>query len=253
MELAHYFSQQDNTVSFTEEQASAFAKGVAGDFNPIHDPGSKRFCVPGDLLFCVLLHRYAVARVTAVQFSGMLDGQTRMQLPDTVNAVAHIVDAKERALLSLFLDGDRFSDSMFVNALSQAYVQFSGQTFPDILVPLMQGANVMINPDRPLVIYKDMAIELNSDLSQLQGGGVSLSLADTDISVNGRKGAVNLRFNIHQNGEKIGSGEKNMVLSGLREYDAAAMQEIIARYDQWRAAYRGRAHAVNYSRRTLSS
>lgn len=244
MELAHYFSQQDDTVSFTEEQASAFAKGVAGDFNPIHDPGSKRFCVPGDLLFCVLLHRYGVARVTAVQFSGMLDGQTRMRLPDTVNAAAHIVDAKERALLSLFLDGNRFSDSMFVNALSKAYVQFSGQTFPDILVPLMQSANVMINPDRPLVIYKDMAIELSGNLSELQGGGVSLSLADTDISVNGRKGAVNLRFNIHQNGEKIGSGEKNMVLSGLREYDATAMLEIIARYDQWRDAYREQAHAV---------
>lgn len=238
MELAHYFSQQDGTVSFSEEQASAFAKGVAGDFNPIHDPGGKRFCVPGDLLFCVLLHRYGVAQVTAVQFSGMLDGQTRMQLPDTVEASAHIVDVQQRALLSLFLDGERFTDSHFVNALSLAYVQFSGQTFPDILVPLMQGANVMINPDRPLVIYKDMAIELNKDLTSLQGGGVSLQAADNDISVNGRKGAVNLKFTIRQNDECIGRGEKNMVLSGLREYDAAAMQEIVERYDQWRKDYK---------------
>ena len=244
MELAHYFSQANGTVSFTEEQGSKFAKSVAGDFNPIHDPGSKRFCVPGDLLFCVLLHRYGIARVTAVQFSGMLDAQSRMQLPDRVDASAHIVDARERALLSLFLDGDRFTDPLFVNALSQAYVQFSGQTFPDILVPLMRGANVMINPDRPLIIYKDMAIKLSGNVTALPGFDVSLSLADSDISVNGRKGAVCLRFDIHQNGEPIGSGEKNIVLSGLREYDADAMQEIVSRYDQGRDAYKGQANAV---------
>ena len=244
MELTQYFAQQDGTVSFSEEQASAFAKGIAGDFNPIHDPGSRRFCVPGDLLFCVLLHNYGVARVTAVQFSGMLDGQTRMHLPDTVDAQVHIVDARERALLSLFLDGDRFTDKPFVNALSAAYVQFSGQTFPDILVPLMRGANVMINPDRPLVIYKDMAIELNKDLAAPSGDDVSLNLVDTDISANGRKGAVRLRFDIRLNDAVIGSGEKNMVLSGLREYDEAAMQNIVDQYTQWRELYTGQAHAV---------
>ena len=244
MELTQYFSHQDGAVSFTEEQASTFAKSVAGDFNPIHDPNSRRFCVPGDLLFCVLLHYYGVARVTAVQFSGMLDGQTRMQLPDSVEAAVHIVDARERALLSFFLEGDRFAEPFFVNALSQAYVKFSGQTFPDILVPLMREANVMINPDRPLMIYKDMAIELSSELATTQGDNISLSLSGTDISVNGRKGAVSLRFDIHQNGDTIGRGEKNMVLSGLREYDAAIMHDTVARYDQWRNAYPGKARAV---------
>ncbi len=28
---------------------------VVDDFNPIHDEDNKRFCVPGDLLFSVLL------------------------------------------------------------------------------------------------------------------------------------------------------------------------------------------------------
>ena len=37
------------------EQGSRFAKEVAGDFNPIHDHDSKRFCVPGDLLFAIAL------------------------------------------------------------------------------------------------------------------------------------------------------------------------------------------------------
>lgn len=243
MDLAQYYSYQDGKVSFTEQQASAFAKGIARDFNPIHDPGTKRFCVPGDLLFCVLLERYGVARMTAVQFSGMLDGQTRMCLPDTVSDKAHIVDARDRALLSLFLDGDRFVHTGFVAALSEAYVKFSGKTFPDILVPLMRSANVMINPDRPLVIYKDMAIELEKSWSMPVEedvlSDVSLHLSDNDISVNGRKGAVRLRFDIRIGDTTIGRGEKNMVLSGLREFEESAIGSIVEQYNQWREAYLG--------------
>ncbi|MFK7996650.1 MAG: DUF3581 family protein [Granulosicoccus sp.] len=244
MDLARYFDQQEGTVSFTEQQASAFAKGVAQDFNPIHDPGSKRFCVPGDLLFCVLLKRYGVARTTAIQFSGMLGGQTPMCLPDTINDQAHIVDARDRALLSLFLTGDRFTQPEFVTHLSEAYVKFSGQTFPDILVPLMRSENVMINPDRPLVIYKDMAIELEQNWSmpadtEAVFDDVILRLSDTDISINGRKGVVRLRFDILLGETMIGAGEKNMVLSGLREFEESAMQSIVLQYNQWRDNYTG--------------
>lgn len=237
MQLDQYFDQQDGTVSFTEEQASTFAKRVAGDFNPIHDPGSRRFCVPGDLLFCVLLQKYGIASVTAVQFSGMLDSSKQMCLPESIEKQAHIVDNRDKAVLSLFLEGNRFTNSAFVSALSEAYVKFSGQTFPDILVPLMRGANVMINPERPMVIYKDMVIELESAITELDEAGVSLQVADTNISVEGRKGAVRLSFDIQLNERSIGRGEKNMVLSGLRDYEEAAMQSIVEQYNHWREQY----------------
>ena len=237
MEITQYFEQQEDTVSFTEQQASAFAKGIAGDFNPIHDPGTKRFCVPGDLLFCVLLHRYGVARHTAVQFSGMLDGNTRMCLPQEVMGHAYIKDTRDRDLLSLFLEGERSTEPQFVTALSQAYVRFSGQTFPDVLVPLMRGAEVMINPNRPLIIYKDMDIELTNAAKQSRGNKVSLGLSDTNISVNGRKGAVRLRFDIRDGNELIGRGEKNIVLGGLREYDDQTMQSTVVQYNKGRDSY----------------
>jgi len=242
MDLAQYFSHDDGAVSFTEQQGSAFAKSVARDFNPIHDPGSRRFCVPGDLLFCVLLYHYGVARNSSVQFSGMLDAKTRMDLPEITNDRVHITDARNRALLSLFLDGEKISHPGFIAALSEAYVKFSGKTFPEILVPLMRSANVMINPDRPLVIYKDMAIALNQDwqfpfADDAPVTDLNLQMSDTDISVNGRKGAVRLRFDIRLGDVSIGSGEKNMVLSGLRDFDEVAMQSIVDQYNQWREDY----------------
>ncbi|MFK7853102.1 MAG: DUF3581 family protein [Granulosicoccus sp.] len=258
MDLSNYFSEENGAVSFAEEAASRFAKSVAGDFNPIHDPGSKRFCVPGDLLFSVLLHRYGAAKTTQVVFSGMLDGATKMMLPAAIDKHLDIVDGRERDLLSFKLEGVRITSEPFISALCEQYVKFSGQTFPDILVPLMKTANVMINPARPLVIYKDMSLSFNDAASKVfneareaNEGTVDkqtpesladrltlrLSNEDTTISVDGRKGSVRLAFEILADGESIGNGEKNMVLSGLREFEEPAMQAIVDQYNQWRDNY----------------
>ena len=257
MDITNYFTDDNGSVSFEEATASAFAKGVAGDFNPIHDPGSKRFCVPGDLLFSVLLYRYGAAKITQIVFSGMLDGATRMILPQTIDGQVHIADGRDRDLLSFFLKGTRNNNATFIASLCEQYVKFSGQTFPDILVPLMKSANVMINPARPLVIYKDMKLEFTDDavasfggesedkqLSESLGHRLTLKLSDTDINVEGRKGLVRLVFSIELDGSSIGVGEKNMVLSGLREFEEPAMQAIVDQYNQWRDRYRGVEHAV---------
>ncbi len=259
MDITRYFEEKDGAVSFQETQASAFAKGVAGDFNPIHDPGSRRFCVPGDLLFSVLLYRYGIAQTTSLQLSGMLDGNTRMELPDEAVEVNHITDSRNRALLSLFFTGPRYPNKQFAALLSEQYVKFSGQTFPDILVPLMRRADVMINPDRPMIIYKDMAIMLNETVQNLFGDSddnahgnlqgslvdsLQLQLANSDLSVNGRKGVVRLQFTIEVAGSQIGTGEKNMVLSGLREFEEPAMQSIVDQYNTRRHAYQSLEQAV---------
>lgn len=252
MEISDYFLEDGDAVYFEEAQASRFAKNVAGDFNPIHDPGSRRFCVPGDLLFSVLLSRYGAASNTTVEFSGMLDGKTRMLLPQIAGDVIDIVDSRERALMSMRQSGVRFSNGEFIQQLCHAYVKFSGQTFPDILVPLMHSADVMINPDRPLVIYKDMTLSFNesanelfhtdvagrlTDLQQPMGDRLSLISSGNDIEVNGRKGSVRLSFRIEADGQQIGAGEKNMVLGGLREYDDQAMMAIVDQYNTWRHEY----------------
>ena len=60
LDIASFATLTDQGMMFSQTQASEFAKGIAGDFNPIHDVGGKRFCVPGDLLFASLLNRYGV-------------------------------------------------------------------------------------------------------------------------------------------------------------------------------------------------
>ena len=108
----------DERISFSEQQASDFAKGVAGDFNPIHDPGAKRFCVPGDLLFAVMLHRFGIATNTEVEFAGMLTSNNSLSLPEAVTDSLSLADDREREVLSLRMSGTRYKDCLLYTSPS---------------------------------------------------------------------------------------------------------------------------------------
>ena len=53
-----FYAQRGEYVVISAEQASRFAKSVAGDYNPIHNPDARCFCVPGDLLFTQIVLRH---------------------------------------------------------------------------------------------------------------------------------------------------------------------------------------------------
>lgn len=242
MELSHY-RQLERTddgagrLRFTETQGSRFAKAVAGDFNPIHDEGSRRFCVPGDLLFAVLLSEYGVHAETHVQFAGMVDANVTLVLPREAGASLHLNDMRDRNYLTFFTSGPSTRNPDFVMSIVTEYVRFSGRTFPDILVGLMRDAAVMINPERPLVIYRDMSLHLDA----LDGVSPELSLADTALEVTGKKGLARLRFDITDGGRRLGWGEKHMVLAGLRPFDEATIAALVAGYEDRRRAWRDAA------------
>jgi len=239
--VSDYYQVVDGLVSISEQQASDFAKGEAGDFNPIHTVGNARFCVPGDLLFAVLLERYGVYSKTQVQFTQMVSPDTALQFPDGfTGGELQLHDVAERHCLTMHSSGKLHNDAQANRELTAAYVRFSGQTFPDILLPLMANSGVMINPARPLVIYKDMMFSLSADLHS----PIALVLADSELVVDGRKGMAHLRFSITSGGVVIGEGEKNMVLSGLREYDAQVMDDVVAKYNESRMAYQGQVNAL---------
>jgi len=240
--ISDYVTKTDDGMVFSETQASHFAKGVAGDFNPIHDVGAKRFCVPGDLLFAALLDRYGLHQNLHVDLVALVNADVQVVVPQsasgTTSGTTEFMDEKGRHLLSLTTSGEHTDDASFVNSLALQYVQFSGKTFPDILVPLMREHNVMINPARPLVIYKDMTLKLD----RLTGENLTLEDAGATLDVDGKKGKACLRYTIKDGTETIGSGEKNMLLSGLRPFEEPAMSDIVDQYNAWRSAYANEAN-----------
>ena len=227
MNLQDYYLVQNNRANISRQQASDFAKNVANDFNPIHDPDNKRFCVPGDLLFALVIHRYGLSQKMRFIFSGLVGNGVMLNFPAADNPSISLTGDNDKTYLSIEKSGDTSHDKKLAHTLINNYVTFSGQTFPHILVPLMAEKGVMINPQRPLVIYESMEI----DLLRLDIQNPELVLNDSSLEVNGKRGKVSLNFSIKDAGQVVGSGKKNMVLSGLRPYDQDQMQQLVDMYD----------------------
>jgi hypothetical protein len=233
MFLDSFYNQNAANLTISAEQGSRFAKAVSNDFNPIHDADSKRFCVPGDLLFAISLQRYGLSQEMSFTFSGMVSADTGLLFPEAPGEEFEIIDGRNKCYLQVQRSTEAVFDQDMIEQLVRSYVLFSGQNFPYILVPLMAQHNVMINPARPLAIYQSMSLHLDRlDLSQ-----PSVELADTQMVVDGKRGDVELQFRLMDGGKLVGCGVKKIILSGLREYQQAAVDGMIADYKAWQAKF----------------
>lgn len=231
MNLKDHYTFVDDTLSFTREKASAFAKEVAGDFNPIHDPDARRFCVPGDLLFAVVLDLYQARENMEFEFEQMVDERVALEVQERDEGFT--MSAGDKQYLSVSCSGAAVESQSANASLIDAYVKFSGQTFPFLLVDLMQKNKVMINPQRPLVIYKSMSLSLLDTRCEQ----FDLSFTDSSLRADGKKGEVALQFDIVSDDKVVGKGQKNMLLGGLREYDQNVIDELVSEYNQIKSRY----------------
>jgi len=233
MFLKPFYSDDAGDIRITPQQASRFAKEVAGDFNPIHDPDAKRFCVPGDLLFSLVLERYGISQRMCFDFSGMVGRGVTLRLPESDAGKLEIGDDLGKRYLQVTREGEIRRDRTLTEALTRSYVAFSGHNFPDILVDLMAEHQVMINPDRPLVIYDTMSFELET----LNFSDPVLELSNSELLVIGKRGEARLSFDINAAEGLVGSGFKKLLLSGLREYEHDRVAGLRDEYLARRAAY----------------
>lgn len=226
MFLDPFYSEENGFVQVSAQQASDFAKGIANDFNPIHDPDSRRFCVPGDLLFALVLTKYGLSQNMSFRFSGMVGAMTPLSFPESDAVQLEIVNDKGKEFLDFERSGETSHNPGLIEAMIKNYVVFSGDNFPGILVPLMAEHNVMINPARPLVIYESMSFSLD----HLDFSSPQLELSKSSLEVSGKRGDAELHFDITDAGVNVGTGCKRLVLSGLREYEEAVMQDLCDQY-----------------------
>ncbi len=226
-------NENDGMFTISRQQGSDFAKQLANDFNPLHDIDAKRFVVPGDLLFAWVLMQQGLSATMSFDFNGMLASDTGFQL--------HVLDDTHLLLKSAGKDcinverrGVCSEDKNLIESIIRAYVKFSGETFPHLLVPLMQQQQLMINPARPMVMYQSMKIELH-DFNFTQP---TLEIAAQEITMNGKRADVHLHFNVIAAGKIVGQGQKSLLLSGLRPFDEQEMLQLINAYEAHKESYR---------------
>ncbi len=226
--LQDYFSRNKTGIVVSAKQGDDFAKKIANDFNPIHDQDSKRFCVPGDLLFALALLEYGICPQMHFYFSELLKADRQITLPKRVaDELLEIRNQRDKVILKLALEGVAEHHQQSKQQLAQRYVRFSGQNFPHILLPLMREHQVMFNPRRPLVIYEQMSLSF----SETKFSELTIELTNTYLEVQGKRGNAWLEFSLLDQGQEIGTGRKKLVLSGLRPYEEAAMKEMCDAYE----------------------
>ena len=233
MFIGNFYNTSNGKISFSRQQASTFAKQIADDFNPLHDEDAKRFCVPGDLLFSVILATSGLSQQMTFNFLGMVSDEIELTFPENIADSAIIVDNKDKEYLSIEVAGEITKNTKIIESLTKAYVNFSGHTFPHLLVKLMAENNVMINPARPMIMYQSMSI----DLKRFDVDEIELSLSKTTLTIEGKRGNAWLEFDLKSNNEIIGQGKKHMLLSGLREYNQDNIDDIVNRYNKSKADY----------------
>lgn len=233
MYLNPFHNMENGLVSIQPEQASRFAKEIAQDFNPLHNADAKRFCVPGDLLFALVLAKTGLASKMRFNYTGMVGKGVLLSFPENSDGTFNIVDNQDKKYLDVSREGDVTADMKMIETFTRAYVAFSGHSFPHILVPLMKQHNVMINPDRPMVIYESMAFEFD----RLDLISPTLEFVSSELDVKGKRGTVTLNFQVLDQGNIVGEGRKTMVLSGLREFDEDKVGGLVTLYEATKSGY----------------
>ena len=233
MFLDDFHNVIDDRIVVSADQASRFAKEVAGDFNPIHDPDAKRFCVPGDLLFALVLNRYGLSENMSVRFSGMVGRDKSLILPAKDEGSIELTDDAGKVYTHVEHAGQVTHDPALIEALIRRYVAFSGRNFPYILVPLLEKHQVMFNPTRPLVIYESMAFKLDT----LSISDPQLELVESTLDVNGKRGDAHFIFEIKCGDKVVGRGDKKLIVSGLQPFDADVMSGVVNNFNQLKNAY----------------
>jgi hypothetical protein len=232
---AYYANGPDGSVCVSAEQASAFAKDVAGDYNPLHDVGARRFCVPGDLLCALVLGRYGLSERMTFAFRDMVGANKPLYLPETASDSDPIAvhDADGGVYLDVERGGAICRDPRGIERFVREYAAFSGKTFPHYMIPILEEHGVMFHPDRPLVIYDSMGFELET----VTFGEPALELADRTLTTDGKRGSAQLCFDMQEDGRSFGAGWKKLVISGLRDYDGERMRAFVEHFRLRKAAY----------------
>jgi hypothetical protein len=169
----------------------------------------------------------------AFHFSGLVSADTPLIFPFEQSDQFQILDGRGKEYLRVSRDGERISANAGVEELIRAYVRFSGQNFPHILVPLMTEQNVMINAQRPLVIYQSMSLQLD----KLNLTKPTLKLSKTTLSVDGRRGDARLHFQVFDGSTAVGRGVKHLILSGLKPFEQQAVDVMVSDYLGWQSEY----------------
>ncbi|MFT7683421.1 MAG: hypothetical protein ACI935_002917, partial [Moritella dasanensis] len=89
------------------------------------------------------------------------------------------------------------------------------------------------NPARALIMYRSMEI----NMTRVQVNSIELKFDEAIIEVQGKRATVTFKFDFYEGDDKVGTGQKVMLLSGLIAYEESVMSGVIADYQAAKEKY----------------
>lgn len=166
-------------------------------------------------------------------FSGMVNDGIALSVEEKGKTESALVDASGKEYLHMHHEGEISHDAEFIEHIVKAYVEFSGMNFPHIMVPLMEDKQMMINCQRPLVIYESMEVEFE----HLNLSRPTVDYVGATFDIDGKRGLVTMKFNFIDNGVVVGKGIKRMVASGLKPFQKEAVDDLVERFNARKEAF----------------
>ena len=172
--------------------------------------------MPGDLVFSEAIRRYGLHQSMEFNFLEMLSADSPIRYSnERSKSYQYVSNRNEKKVMDIHIEGSQIENNSLADEFTQAYVRFSALSFPTILVPLMKKHHVMINVDRPLIVYKSMSF----NIFQTGFDHINIELIESTLEVDGKRGNACFIFSMSSNGSVIGKGMKKLILSGLREFN----------------------------------
>ncbi|WP_337246713.1 DUF3581 family protein, partial [Klebsiella pneumoniae] len=84
------------------------------------------FCVPGDLLFAVLLSKEGISQKMRFRFSGMVNDGIELHIENKCEKESAVVDEAGKEYLHMSREGETNHNPAFIEHVVTNYVQFSG-------------------------------------------------------------------------------------------------------------------------------
>lgn len=233
MVFEKFYSGQDGHIHISADQASRFAKEVAGDYNPLHDANSRRFCVPGDLLFALVLARFGLYQRMSFRFHSMVGARALLKFRKSRDDMITVEAEGGKVCLEVEHGGAVSDDETIVEGFVRRYVAFSGLNFPHYLKPLFEEKGVMFSPHRPLVIYDRM----DFSLEELPVSEPDVAFAGGSLDIEGKRALVRFEFDMKSGEKTVGTGSKKLVIGGLIPYSPQLMDDSITEFNRLKSVY----------------
>lgn len=232
----------DSLFKFNAVACDAYARNVVKDFNPIHNHLAKNYCVPGDLIFALMVERGGVHGSMRMDFLNRV-GKDSEYIFVSGKAGMALLDRGNKVQAQLIGSGDASVCVKCISAVSDAVLSCTSSYFPYKMMRSLRAENLMLSGCRSLVILKSIEVNV-SDLHF--ASDLTAVFCSSSLRHSGRRGTIDAHFQlVGGNGQVLGQVIKTALIIGIERFNGKRSAQYLENYESLVRMQVGSDHRVS--------